>query len=66
MLWRFVYTDFVAQLSVLTTLTVNLLRAQGDGQIVVFSLRRWRAGSTGKLRLRFGEGRPRRLREWTC
>ena len=31
-----VHTDFVAQLSVLTTLT-NLLRAQGDGQIVVFS-----------------------------
>ncbi|NMN98726.1 SDR family NAD(P)-dependent oxidoreductase [Nocardiaceae bacterium YC2-7] len=31
-----VHTDFVAQLSALTTLT-NLLRAQGDGQIVVFS-----------------------------
>jgi len=31
-----VHTDYVAQVSVLTTLA-NLLRAQGDGQIVVFS-----------------------------
>lgn len=31
-----VHTDYVAQISVLTTLA-NLLRAQGDGQIVVFS-----------------------------
>jgi NAD(P)-dependent dehydrogenase (short-subunit alcohol dehydrogenase family) len=31
-----VHTDFVAQISVLTTLA-NLLRAQGEGQIVVFS-----------------------------
>ncbi|MFD0363080.1 SDR family NAD(P)-dependent oxidoreductase [Nocardia sp. GCM10030253] len=31
-----VHTDFVAQISVLTTLA-NLLRAQGDGQMVVFS-----------------------------
>lgn len=31
-----VHTDYVAQVSVLTTLT-NLLRAQGTGQIVVFS-----------------------------
>ncbi|MGW0250643.1 SDR family NAD(P)-dependent oxidoreductase [Nocardia goodfellowii] len=31
-----VHTDFVAQVSVLTTLA-GLLRAQGDGQIVVFS-----------------------------
>lgn len=30
------HTDFIAQVSVLTTLA-NLLRAQGDGQIVVFS-----------------------------
>ncbi|WP_378731103.1 SDR family NAD(P)-dependent oxidoreductase [Nocardia brasiliensis] len=31
-----VHTDYVAQISVLTTLA-NLLRAQGDGQIVAFS-----------------------------
>ncbi|RJO68439.1 SDR family NAD(P)-dependent oxidoreductase [Nocardia panacis] len=39
-----VRTDFVAQLSILTTLA-NLLRAQGDGQIVVF-------GSVAGVRVR--------------
>lgn len=56
------HTDYLAQISVLTTLA-NLMRARGSGQLVVFKLGGGRAGAPRQLRLRVGQGRTRRIRD---
>ena len=57
-----VHTDYVAQVSMLTHLA-TAMRTAGRGSLVVFSSVAGVAGAPRQLRLRFGQGRPGRLRQ---